>query len=350
MILNRVLPPIHYSVLDAPSDRQLGLADEVVTMLKASICYLGIGINTNDDNIKNLNLNRDDVRRNYYQSLHFSSCLCTWGYEWDSIEGSLNIVVDQLNKDTRENSSYTAQLNLWNSDDCSQKDLKNNLLRQHGKSDLFHEKDFSAKLNHPYLQNNSLIFTSSVDRDQSSSLKQLKEGFKVLTPTEKATIFDNKRDDLYYKTFGRDVRKFLQDDFTEFTGYSKDSKGKEGRYFYSCLVRYAEHMNFHKNTDVTLGNIVWYLGSLINHREFKKSCPTEFLDLSYQVYNTFNLFTKERLFNLWWSQEFKLLFRYYVAEVGQENRFSRLRNHKTIGSNLAPYLFVYNEFCRVCLI
>ena len=286
----------------------------------------------------------------YGYRFNILSNLWTWGYEWDSSEGSINLIVDQLNKDTRDNTSFTAQLNLWNSDDCSQIDLKNNLFRQHGKSDLFAEKDYDCRLKQAYNKNNSLILANWMEKEESSLLKQQKEGFKVLTPVEKATIFDNKRDDLFYKTFGREVRKFLQDDFTNFTNYRKDSKGKDGKYFYECLVSYAERMNFHQNTDVTLGNIVWYLGSLINHREFKKAWPAEYADLSYQVYNTFNLFTKERLFNLWWSEEFKLLFRYYVQEVGQESRFNRLKNHKTIGANLAPYLFVYNEFWRVCLL
>ena len=230
------------------------------------------------------------------------------------------------------------------------KDLNNSLNRQHGKSDLFYEKVYEIKNNHISETNHSWILTNDEEKDGSSSLKHLKDGFKVLTPNEKATIFDNKRDDLFYKTFGRDVRKYLQDDFTAFTKYQKDWKGKDGRYFYEWLVNYAEQKKFHYNTNVTLVNIVWYLGSLINHREFKKACPPEYIDLSYQVYNTFNLFTKERLFNLWWSDEFKLLFRYYVGDVSQESWFKRLKNHKTIGANLAPYLFVYNEFWRVCLV
>lgn len=70
------------------------------------------------------------------------------------------------------------------------------------------------------------------------------EGFKLLTPEEKRRLFSNKRDDLYYKTFGRDVRKFLQDDFTDYTGYTKEDKGKNGAYFYKLLTKYAQHMRF----------------------------------------------------------------------------------------------------------
>ena len=71
-------------------------------------------------------------------------------------------------------------------------------------------------------------------------------GFKVLTTSEKLSIFRNKRDDLFYKTFGRAVRKFLEDDFVKTTGYDKKFKGNDGKYYYEHLVLYAKIRNFHK--------------------------------------------------------------------------------------------------------
>ena len=83
-----------------------------------------------------------------------------------------------------------------------------------------------------------------------------REGFKVLTGTEKLTIFENKRDDLFYKTFGRTVRKFLQDDFIAMTGYDKELKGTDGSYYQKNLRKYAKVRNFHKDQPFDLDRMV----------------------------------------------------------------------------------------------
>ena len=255
-----------------------------------------------------------------------------------------------LNKETTESSLYSSPITLWISDDRYLKYTIYDKYRQPGKFDLFEEKIQEDAQTSMFELNQSLIVTNNQDKDDSSFQKAPKEGFKIWSQAEKkSSIFWNKRDDLFYKTFGRDVRKFLQDDFTEYTKYCKENKGKGGVYFYQCLVKYATYMNFHKNTNISIESIVCYLGSLINHREFKKAWPSEMLELSYDVYNTFNLFTKERLYKLWWSDEFKIFFLYYATYVNEDNYFLRLTNHKTISGNLDPYLYVYKEFCRVCL-
>ncbi len=102
--------------------------------------------------------------------------------------------------------------------------------------------------------------------------------------------------------------------------------------------------NYTKYMVLSKARVICFMGSLINHREFKKACPSHLLSLSYQIYNTFNMFTKEKLFNLCQTAEFKVLFLRYVSVVNESNNFERLRTHQTIGKNLAPYLFVYKEF------
>lgn len=169
-------------------------------------------------------------------------------------------------------------------------------------------------------------------------------GFKLLSPEEKRGIFNNGRDDLFYKTFARDVRKFWQDSMIAFTGYKKEDKGRNGTHFYQCCRRFVSHIQLHKVYGLEKARVTCFIGSLINHREFKKACPNHLIDLSYQIYNTFNMFTKEKLFNLCQSDEFKVLFKRYVSVVNESNNFERLRTHQTIGKNLAPYLFVYKEF------
>ena len=266
-----------------------------------------------------------------------------------NIDEPLNILAWKLSKNIVDPFLDNTSWKLWNSDVWYYKYSNYDKIHQPGKFDLSTEK-FHDDNNEPRSEpNQSCMLTGSEEKDNSSIPKNSKEGFKICSQSEKVSIFGNKRDDLFYKTFGRDVRKFLQDDFTEFTRYRKENKGKDGAYFNECLYKYANYMNFHKDTSIPIENIICYLGSLINHREFKKAWPLDLLDMSYQVYNTFNLFTKERLYKLCWSEEFKLFFKYYKWNVNENNFFKRLTNHKTISENLDPYLYVYREFWRVCL-
>jgi len=169
------------------------------------------------------------------------------------------------------------------------------------------------------------------------------QGFKLLTLGQRKTLFNDKRDDLYYKTFGRDVRKFLQDDFTDLTGYLKEKKDKRGRYFLRCLNGYAKHLMliFNKGLVTSQGahttisptnfdsepvvfgrseptfdstecsKLVCFLGSLINHREYKKACPVSLAQLSRTIYNTFNQFTKEKVMFI----PLKIYNRVKIAEI-----------------------------------
>lgn len=183
------------------------------------------------------------------------------------------------------------------------------------------------------------------------------DGFKLLTHQEKLRYFGGKRDDLFYKTFVRDVRKFWQDNVVEseenkgalitYRGYNKEMKGKGGLYFYNCLKSFEEIMQLSKGQDFSSERMVCYLGSLINHREFIKAWPKHLKRLSDNIHNVFSKFTKERLYKLWQTPEFKVLFKHYASWVNESNNFERLRTHKTIGSNLAPYMIIYKEFVRV---
>ncbi len=177
------------------------------------------------------------------------------------------------------------------------------------------------------------------------------EGFRLLTYKEKANLFGGKRDDLFYKTFVRDVRKFWEDNFSQMematSSFSKEKKDKKGIQFYSLLQQYEESLQLSSEHELTSEEIVCYLGSLINHREFIKACPKHLKKLSDNIHYVFTKFTKERLYNLWKTPQFKVLFRGYVDWVNKSEDFERLRTHRTIGKNLAPYMIVYNEFVRV---
>jgi hypothetical protein len=65
-----------------------------------------------------------------------------------------------------------------------------------------------------------------------SSPEGMQLGFKLLSHEDKRVVFNNGRDDLFYKTFARDVRKFWQDSMIAYTGYKKEDKGRNGVHFY----------------------------------------------------------------------------------------------------------------------
>jgi len=180
------------------------------------------------------------------------------------------------------------------------------------------------------------------------------EGFRLLTYKEKSKLFGGKRDDLFYKTFVRDVRKFWEDRLIEqekvwIKHVIKNKRDKKGAQFYKSLQEYENYLQLSAGEDFTSEDMVWYLGSLINHREFIKACPKNLTKLSDEIHYVFTKFTKERLYKLCKTPQFRILFRKYAEWVNQENDYERLRTHKTIGANLAPYMVVYKEFVRVWL-
>lgn len=347
MIPSRVLPHIHFDKFYSCFGRTEPLDLDVEIMLKASICNLspatqaGIFSHENTENLNRCTMDHD-TRNNKANDETTNLEINTMQKSW------LNELAAKLNYDTEATKSEHQTLRKCTTEVEVDKDT--NPEEEHPKMlKTSPTKYFVVNKSNTSSSNSDWEHKSKEPTNMDRSEAGEPEGFKLLTPDEKRRIFNNRRDDLFYKTFGRDVRKFLQDDFTDFTGYQKEAKGKDGAYFYKCLKEYAKHMRFSKGTSFTTEQIVCYLGSLINHREFKKACPKQFLQLSYKVYNTFNLFTKEKLYSLWQSDEFRVLFKYYVKSVNEDNNYSRLREHKTIGLNLAPYLFIYHEFCRVCL-
>jgi hypothetical protein len=88
---------------------------------------------------------------------------------------------------------------------------------------------------------------------------------------QKKIIFNNRRDDLYYKTLIRDVRKFFLTDFnmnTQFTNQAHPTGRKET--FRDSIIRYIT-----ERISVSIGNcsgntedLITCLGSLISHKQF----------------------------------------------------------------------------------
>eukprot|EP00344_Euplotes_crassus_P010631 CAMPEP_0196999510 /NCGR_PEP_ID=MMETSP1380-20130617/4664_1 /TAXON_ID=5936 /ORGANISM="Euplotes crassus, Strain CT5" /LENGTH=258 /DNA_ID=CAMNT_0042416453 /DNA_START=185 /DNA_END=961 /DNA_ORIENTATION=- len=173
------------------------------------------------------------------------------------------------------------------------------------------------------------------------------EGFRLLTYKEKSRLFGGKRDDLFYKTFVRDIRKFWEDGLVEYNTCSMDKKDKKGVQFYKLLQQYERSLGLSEGETFSSEEMVCYLGSLINHREFIKACPKKLKNLSDNIHYVFTKFTKERLYKLCKTPQFRILFKKYAEKVNKENDYERLKTHRTIGANLAPYMVIYKELIRV---
>jgi hypothetical protein len=74
MILSRVLPQIHFSLYDGSDRKQKKLEEEVEIMLKASICNLGVELNSTVSSEISYNCAIDEYI-NQYQQLYLNNCL-----------------------------------------------------------------------------------------------------------------------------------------------------------------------------------------------------------------------------------------------------------------------------------
>lgn len=167
---------------------------------------------------------------------------------------------------------------------------------------------------------------------------------------QKKTIFRNRRDDLYFKTLIRDVRKFLIEDFNHFSGLKNKKQRFTTQSFVESLTSYATFINQklgYQFGDVT--PLVQNLGPFINQKLISKAGPV----LSGRcdvIYNMLYNFTKEKL-SLFSEKNspLSLLFKYYclVSEDASGSN-NRIQKHKTMKQNQQAYYIVYSTLKDYC--
>ena len=111
----------------------------------------------------------------------------------------------------------------------------------------------------------------------------------------KKAIFNNKWDDLFYKTLIRDVRKFFVDEFNEVTSFW--SYQGRGSFWQAVMLMLDTKIvpvigRYQHNVD----SLITFLAALISHKQAKDDClNNDQSDKVHTVYEMLYNFTKERL-------------------------------------------------------
>ena len=89
---------------------------------------------------------------------------------------------------------------------------------------------------------------------------------------DRKEMFNNKRDDLFFKTMIRDIRKFLHNDFSEKSNIKKNKKTHQLTWerFFSSLITYLESFKSYIDFgpyDPSNETLVCVLGAFVSHKE-----------------------------------------------------------------------------------
>lgn len=158
------------------------------------------------------------------------------------------------------------------------------------------------------------------------------------TFNKRRAAFGDKRDDLFYKTIGRDVRKFLQEEFQQFLGgksikeWIKDSTFlRHIKDFYRCII--APKLS--SSTDYT--QMICCIATLVSHQGYAPFCSEN----SEKIHDSLHNFTKMKLIKLCQMPEFQDVFNYYAKEVTKDN-FRRFK------MNPKGYHYAFDDILKQC--
>jgi hypothetical protein len=164
----------------------------------------------------------------------------------------------------------------------------------------------------------------------------------------KRSIFGLTRDDLYYKTIVRDVRKYLQDQFKRFLKAETINQSLNNGTFLKRLKDFSRQVEPFTtyNTDHQL--LLSTIGSLVCWAGYLPYCPPNLKPICKGIDNTLQKFTKMKLKSLIAHTGFKEIFHYYAANTGENSDYSRIKQHKTMHRNVVGYKYVLNDILSKC--
>ena len=113
------------------------------------------------------------------------------------------------------------------------------------------------------------------------SVEESEEEVSHCNYTERKAAFGNKRDDLFYKTIGRDVRKFLQESFQLKLG------GKSLKHVLKNQTFYKEVQDFFQaeivprmSSSVDSKKVLCCFATLVSYNGFMPYCDSHLSDIS----------------------------------------------------------------------
>lgn len=179
---------------------------------------------------------------------------------------------------------------------------------------------------------------------ESEIIQEVDNDLSDDTFNKRRAAFGDKRDDLFYKTIGRDVRKFMQEEFQQFLGGKsikeliKDSTFlKHIKDFYRCIIS----PKLSSSTDYN--QIICCIATLVSHQGYAPFCSEN----SEKIHDSLHNFTKMKLIKLCKMPEFQDVFNYYAKEVAKDN-FRRFKIHRTMKINPKGYHYAFDDIQKQC--
>jgi hypothetical protein len=197
----------------------------------------------------------------------------------------------------------------------------------------------------------SMVSREALARNHSKEYGCIEEGEEEVSHcnyTERKAAFGSKRDDLFYKTIGRDVRKFLQESFQSNLG------GKSLKHILKNQTFYKEVQDFFQaeivprmSSSIDSKKVLWCFATLISYNGFMPYCDFHLSDISLKIHDSLHNFTKVKLINLCKLPEFKEVFKYYASKVS-DSQFARFKEHRTMKTNVDGYKYAFNDILKQC--
>ena len=196
-------------------------------------------------------------------------------------------------------------------------------------------------------ENGSLGLAISRSTFQYPKLGLRKRSQKDIMKHKKA-IFNNKRDDLFYKTLIRDVRKYFVDEFNDITSY-KSFQGSGSFRASVKLMLETKIVPVIGRYQHDQDSLITFMAALISHKQAKDDIAgSEHAESIHEVYEMLYNFTKERLHAQFKRNELPYLFLFYMKMNEAPNRYLvRIGIHKTMRKNPTAYTHVYNSLTQI---
>ena len=165
---------------------------------------------------------------------------------------------------------------------------------------------------------------------------------------KRKAAFGTKRDDLFYKTIGRDVRKYLQEQFQCGLG-SKSLKEwlRNGTFLKEIKQFFKKEFNSDLNQDSSNDKLFCCVATLVSYQGYSPFLNENNSSFALKIHDSLHNFTKAKLINLWTLPEFKQVFKYYSARINSDN-FNRFNYHRTMKSNVKGYKYAYCDILKQC--
>lgn len=166
------------------------------------------------------------------------------------------------------------------------------------------------------------------------------------TYEKRKAVFGTKRDDLFYKTIGRDVRKYLQDKFqSTLNGRNLKEWMRNGAFLKDIKQFFNEEIAPELPPSADIEKVFWCVATLVSYQGYLPFWTEMNAKFSLNIHDSLHNFTKVKLINLWRLPEFKVVFRYYAKRIAQDN-FSRFSYHRTMKSNVKGYKYAFSDILK----